>query len=132
MSGLKIAGGILSLAGGALVLLMQILWMMDWGFTLDLLLWMIMPILAVLGGILLLAGKRAGGIIALIVGAIWTTMAILINILLGPLAWMDYLYVFPMFSFFAEFVGFTIWGYIFVEVVLVLVGGILGVAGGKD
>jgi len=131
MSGLKIAGGILSLIGGALVLLMQIIYIMTYAFSWGILIWMILPILAVVGGILLLVRKRAGGVIALIVGAIWLTIAILLNLGLG-MVWMDFLMIIPPFSFFLGYLDFTIWDYLFVEIVLVFVGGILGVAGGSD
>ena len=131
MSGLKIAGGILSLIGGALVLLMQIIYIMTYAFSWGILIWMILPILAVVGGILLLVRKRAGGVIALIVGAIWLTIAILLNLGLG-MEWMDFLMIIPPFSFFLWYLDFTIWDYLFVEIVLVFVGGILGVAGGSD
>ena len=110
---------------------MQIIYLIGYGFSLDLLLWMILPILAVVGGILLLVRKRAGGVIALIVGAIWLTIAILLNLGLG-MVWMDFLMIIPPFSFFLWYLDFTIWDYLFVEIVLVFVGGILGVAGGSD
>jgi len=131
MNGLKIAGGILSLVGAALVLLMQVIYLLTSSFYWQLIIQMILPIIALVGGILLLAGKRAGGILALIVGAIWLAIAILINFDL-VMSWMGYIMLPPQFSFFVYFLNFSIWGYLFVEIVLVFVGGILGVAGGSD
>ena len=131
MSGLKIAGGILSLVGAALVLFMQVLYILTISFDPLIFVYMILPIIALVGGILLLAGKRAGGILALVVGAIWLTMAIF-YILVYSNAWMEYIMLLPQFSFFFTYLHFTIWLYVFVEIVLVFVGGILGVAGGSD
>lgn len=131
MSGLKIAGGILSLVGAALVLFMQVLYILTHTISPMIFLYMIVPVIALVGGILLLAGKRAGGILALIAGAIWLTIAILVNFTVD-VSWMSYLMLPPTFSFFVEYLHFTVWDFLFVEIVLVLVGGILGVAGGKD
>jgi len=131
MSGLKIAGGILSLIGAALVLFMQVEYLWVHLFNWRLIILMILPITALVGGILALVGKRAGGVLALVVGAIWITIAILVNIDLA-MSWMDYLMVLREFSFFYVYLDFTLWHYVLIEIVLVLVGGILAVAGGKD
>ena len=134
MGALKIVGGILAVAGAGLVLFMQILALMDVGFTMNLLYLMILPILALIGGILALAGKRAGGIIALVVGIIWLTIAILLNVdVISPFEeWLQFVIQSPFQSFFIMYVGIVIWGFLTVETILVFVGGILATAGGSE
>jgi hypothetical protein len=134
MGALKIVGGILAVAGAGLILVLQIMELIGYGFTLALFYTMILPIVALVGGILALAGKRAGGIIALVVGIIWVTVAILINldIVTFPLDLYYLLAPIPVFSFFLIYLGFTIWGLLTVETILVFVGGILATAGGSD
>jgi len=134
MGALKIVGGILAVAGAGLVLFMQILALMDVGFTMNLLYLMVFPILALIGGILALAGKRAGGIIALVVGIIWLTIAILINLdIISPFEdWLAFVIQSPFQSFFVVYVGLIVWGWLTVETILVFVGGILATAGGSE
>ena len=134
MGALKIVGGILAVAGAGLVLFMQILALMDVGFTMNLLYLMVFPILALIGGILALAGKRAGGIIALVVGIIWLTIAILLNVdVISPFEeWLQFVIQSPFQSFFIMYVGIVIWGFLTVETILVFVGGILATAGGSE
>ena len=131
MGALKIVGGILSLAGAALVLFMWVIIVLNTGFDVSMLIYLILPVIALIGGILAIAGKRAGGVLALIVGAIWLVIALLINFGVF-MPWMDYLILLPEFSFFVMYLDFTIWDFLFVEIVLVFVGGILAVAGGSD
>jgi hypothetical protein len=135
MGALKIVGGILAVVGAGLILFLEILYLIDWGFSTDLVMAMILPILALIGGILAIAGKRAGGILALIVGIIWLLMAILINIDVLPTLPDEIFFLlvqYPMFSVFAMYADFTIWFYLTVEIILVFVGGILATAGGSD
>ena len=134
MGALKIVGGILALAGAGLILVMQILFIFGFGFDITIVYSMILPILALIGGILALAGKRAGGILALVVGIIWLTMAILLN--LSIISISDDLAAFivqiPSYSFFLVYLGVYIWGLLCIETILVFVGGILATAGGSD
>ena len=136
MGALKVVGGILALAGSGLMLALIIMSGLGGGFGLSHFLVMILPILALIGGILALAGKRAGGVLALIVGIIWVLFAVFANlgILVGDLP-LELIYILlPQvgLSFFLVYVGFTIWGFLTVEVLLVFVGGILATAGGGD
>jgi hypothetical protein len=135
MGALKIVGGILAVAGAGLVLFMVISAIINYGFNTYLGILLILPIVALVGGILALAGKRAGGIIALIVGAIWLIMAILLSLDVLPPMPTELLYLLtqlPSLSFFVVYVDFTIWVFLTVEIVLVFVGGILATAGGSD
>ena len=136
MGALKIVGGILAAAGAGLVLAVLIMAGIGGGFGLPHFLAMILPVLGLIGGILAIAGKRAGGILALIVGIIWLLFAVLSN--LGILVFSFPVELFYILvpqvglSFFAVYIGFTIWGFLTVEVLLVFVGGILAIAGGGD
>ena len=134
MGALKIVGGILAIAGAGLVLFMVIGAIIDFGVSTALIELMILPIVALVGGILALAGKRAGGIIALIVGAIWLLIAILLNVtvIILPVDLYYLLAQVPSLSFFVVYFSFTIWIFLTVEIVLVFVGGILATAGGSD
>ena len=134
MGALKIVGGILALAGAGLVLVVAVLNLIEVGFTTNILFLMILPILALIGGILAIAGKRAGGILALIVGIIWLTIAILINVgVISPFEeWLQFVIQSPFLSFFFLYLGVIVWGSLTVETILVFVGGILATAGGSD
>jgi len=148
MSALKALGGILALVGGALVLLLDLLWL----FSIDvtaifpvtaglfamalavgmepaiLYIQLIVGLIAVIGGILGLAGKRAGGALALIAGVIW---------LIGGFLWGNVVILTPL----SSFLGWTNLIVIStgssaivitVEAILSVVGGIMILPGGKD
>ena len=129
MSALKVIGGILALVGAVFVLITPVLAMIEYGFSMDSLIYLLWPLLALIGGILGLAGKKAGGWLALIVGLIWVIFGVLVMTPVGQ-AWM--LYLITLMPYLTVLLGFTIWGPITIEAVLVLVGGILILAGGDD
>lgn len=133
MGALRAVGGILALIGAALVLFMQVLFILNFGFYGGFILLMILPILALVGGILAIAGKRAGGIIALIVGCLWLVFGILV--FSGVyIPWLsDICFLEPIFSVFLIYLSITIWSiFILVETILVLLGGILATAAKSD
>ena len=69
-----IVGGILALAGGGLTIvaaLMVMSWLsLDPLFTVTFAMTLVLAILAIVGGILLLVGKKIGGILAIIAGGL--------------------------------------------------------------
>jgi hypothetical protein len=135
MGALKVVGGILATVGAGLLTVQLILIGMNYGFIPTLFLALILPILALIGGIIALAGKRAGGIIALIVGIIWLTFAILYNLGFStglPIEILAILAGALEASFFYWQFSITVWVWLSIEVVLVFAGGILATAGGSD
>lgn len=149
MSALKVVGGILALAAGALVLLLDLvllgfplysLFPSTGGFGMQatlvsmepaiLYVQLIVSIVAMGGGILGLIGKRAGGILALISGIVW---------LLGGFLFYYVLILTPLSALFAWTnlpgplsIGGSYALLITFEAVLAVVGGILMLPKGKD
>ncbi|HUY00959.1 MAG TPA: hypothetical protein VMV49_15460 [Candidatus Deferrimicrobium sp.] len=139
MSALKAVGGILALAGGVLVVLLVLDMMIGLGiFTsmymmtyavlvmvygeLFIYINLVIAILAVVGGILALAGKKAGGALALIAGIVW---------LIGGFA--NLAMIFPVSAIYAWTGQLVIGGFLLsIEGILALVGGILALSGGSD
>ncbi|TFG05210.1 MAG: hypothetical protein EU536_02565 [Promethearchaeota archaeon] len=126
MGALKVVGGILALAGGVLVF---IAWITLIGIGMDFLslfslVNLVAIILSIIGGILGIAGKRAGGGLALVGALIWILGIILIYI--DP---MTFLFMLPM-----SWLG----GYIPVDIIIswesliVLLGSIFILAGGSE
>ena len=123
----KLIGGILALAAGAMILIGLFLWMNGDGVTLD------MPIawwniassaVAIVGGILGLLGKKIGGILALIVGALW---------IIGGILAITYVTI----DFVALSVTLYYWIYDFtyvvsIEAIIAIVGGILLLVSSSD
>ncbi len=93
MGALKVVGGIFALAGGALVLIAWIM-LLSIGMEITSLLSLInlaAIALSIIGGIMGLAGSKAGGVLALIGALIWILGLIL--------AWIDpltFLWMIPM------------------------------------
>ncbi len=147
MGGAAKAGGILALIGGALVLLEAILGMLgipifgsifeatQYGLlqasTTYLIIALALGALALIGGILALAEKKAGGVIALIVAIIWIIPGLLL--LFSPLILFQvpFLAFLQPPSFFFAMLGIGIWIFT-IEGILVLVGGILGLTASGD
>jgi hypothetical protein len=126
MGALKVVGGLLALAGGVLVLISWITLVMaylpitsSWS-----LINLVAIVLAILGGILGLAGKKAGGVLALIAALIWILGIILVAIDPVNLSWM-----FPM-SYLSALISLDI--FVTYESVLVLLGAIFILAGGSE
>lgn len=136
MGALRVVGGALALIGAGLIFFMAIIFGIDHGFQLGVILALILPILAMIGGILAISEKKSGGILALVVGIIWLTMAILVNLgflLTLPEELLLFLIPLPGFSVFLVYLGFSIWGFFLtVEVILVFVGGILATVAASD
>ena len=134
MGTIRLVGGILAAVGAGLVILQYIYLMLLVGFDIGFILRMIVPAIALVGGLLAIAGKRAGGIIALIVGLMWFTLALILNLeLISSFEWwVVYFTQFQNSSIFGFHLDFMVWGYLTVETTLVLVGGILATAGGSD
>ncbi len=126
MGALRVVGGVLALAGAALILVEVIIVIMNVGFVADEIMLLLLPIIALIGGILGIANKRAGGVLAMIVGIVWVIGAILFYMLI-PFS----LYLIAAPGWLSVTLGFTIWSFVTIEVVLVLVGGILTIAGGE-
>jgi hypothetical protein len=126
MGALKIVGGIFALAGGALVLIAWItLIQLGMDITSPLSLVNLAAIaLSIIGGILGLAGNKAGGVLALIGAMIWILGIILIYI--DPLT---FLWMIPL-TYLGVWIPFDI--IITYESVLVLLGGIFILAGGSE
>ena len=122
MNTLRLIGGIISIFGAVCVIAPLLIIIFDIGLDTASLILMILPILVVIAGILSIMGKKAGGYIALIVGILWLVIAILLNLGIDP---SFLIYISVLLSSFAEFLGFTIWGFLYVEILLVLVGGLL-------
>ena len=135
MGAAKIVGGILVLVGGAFILILLLMWM---NFLIDgqwdeISCWILNAAicsLAIVGGILGLVGKRSGGILAIIAGAV----AILFGLITVYVTWDMATWPISFFTsillWFPEpthiFAGITI------ESLLILAGGIVIVASGSE
>jgi hypothetical protein len=143
MGAARVVGGILALAAGVLSLLVALdlmigigLFGLTFGYMIQgmaasiypmvLYVQLILAILAILGGILALAGKKAGGIIALIVAIVWlaggfiwtlSTATVFLLPFSAILAWTD------------QIIFMTSGTIISIEAIICLVGGILGMSG---
>jgi len=134
MGAAKITGGILALAGGAFILIMLIVWIdfLTEGPE-EVSCWLLNAAicgLAIAGGILGLTGKRVGGILALVGGAV----AILFGILTVYVTW-DFS-TWPI-SFFTSYLGWFpepehLFAGITIEALLILAGGIVIIASGSE
>ncbi|MHA1650996.1 MAG: hypothetical protein ACTSYB_12445 [Candidatus Helarchaeota archaeon] len=144
MSANKVIGGLLALIGGFMVLLPLLihpivgiqtaisLLSVSFQYFLPWLVIFLISVLALVGGILAMAGKKAGGILALIMGLIIIIFLILPYIIpdLYLITFMAYasgtweLYV-------AGSIGFSFVATIYVslESILILVGGIIAIPG---
>jgi len=146
MGAAKAIGGILGLVSGVLVLLVALDLMIGLGIfgltattmtyaalillygTTVIYINLVIAIIALLGGILGLAGKKAGGGLALAAGIIWLIGGFLIASVpyLLPfsaiMAWTDQIIIISMPNVY----------FISIEAILCLVGGIMILAGGSD
>lgn len=121
----RIAGGILALIGGAMLILkafLTLFWLiLLWPpMALVFMTTLVCGILAVVGGILLLVDKLAGGILALIAGALGIILTFFIAV--PPFGMVDPLLV--LYSFDTGVIG--------IDPLLALVGGIVGIAVGSE
>ncbi len=135
----RVVGGILALAGAALMLIPILpdislyfaLFSVDVMSGLLFLISFILIILALVGGIVALAGKKAGGILALIAGLVFVILGILVAVspmlLLGPVGLM---WIFSWGTT-TIYLGLPLVLYIYMslETILVLVGGIIAIPG---
>jgi hypothetical protein len=133
MSAVKIVGGMLALVGGAFILLQILafwpLFFMGLEETICLIVNLTLTGLAVVGGILGLAGKTAGGILAIIAGALAIIFGIITVYVTGNET------VWPL-SFFTSTLGWFmppehLFAGISIEALLILGGGITIMAGGS-
>ena len=136
MGTLKLVGGIITAATAGLILIMAIRALINGiytGYLHYLLAPMIVTIVVLIGGILAIMGKTIGGVIALIVGVIWLMTAIFLNVEVYPTEdWVLFLMHHADLSFFYVDLDFAVWGYLYVETLMVLAGGILGTVGRSD
>lgn len=147
MGALKVVGGILALAGAALALLVALDLLIGLGIfnymtfggsfhmatallsnNINIYIGLALALLAIVGAILGMAGKRFGGIFALIAGALW---------LLGGLMWLQMPMLAPMSAMLIwtgqiNFMAFPMIYVISIEAILCLIGGILVLAGGSS
>jgi hypothetical protein len=138
MGAVKTIGGVLSLLGGAFVLIAALLAILSvnygtmtlfiyWfsAYPLMIFLSIALGALAIIGGILSMKGKTVGGILALIVGVLW-----LLGGILSPTSDIFLMFLQP--SLIYALISIAIWFPLFIEPILVLVGGILGLVGSSD
>ena len=134
MSAAKIVGGILALAGGAFILIQLLVWLdYLWGDSAEVSCFLLnagITTLAIVGGILGITGRRSGGVLALIGGAV----AIFFGILTVYVTWD--LATWPI-SFFTSSLGLFpepehLFAGITIESLLILAGGITIIASGTD
>ena len=137
MVNLKQIGGIILLACAGLMITTVIVALIQQYYGPSYVLHMVISILygivILLGGILALKGKTIGGVLALILGVLWLSTAILMNVGVYPTAdWVLFIMHMPWSSLFYHFVDITVWGYLFIETLVILVGAILVVIGSAD
>jgi hypothetical protein len=134
MSAGKITGGILALVGGAFILFQALLFIDNIaGFPDEVIGWFVniaICSLAIVGGILGLTGKRAGGMLALIGGA----FAIICGLITVYITWNMTLWPYSFFTstlnLFDE--PYHLFAGISIEALLTLAGGIVIIASGSD
>ena len=133
MVNLKQIGGIILVATVGLMTINAILAIIDGNFSTFFMVQLIYLIVVLLGGILAFMGKTIGGLLALIVGALWLSTAILLNVeVYPPDDWVIYIMHTPWLSFFLYILDIRVWGFLYVETLLVLVAGVLGIVGSAD
>ncbi|MFX1293731.1 MAG: hypothetical protein ACFFD2_02560 [Promethearchaeota archaeon] len=127
MGAAKAVGGILALAGSAMVLIFCLLYMnsaffLGGPFVIGWIINLLLSVLALVGSIVGLAGKKVGGALALIAGLWWLLMDILLTA--GIISGLSFfgIMVIP-YSLFATYVVYI--PYITLESILCLIGGIL-------
>jgi hypothetical protein len=136
-------GGVLALIGGALVLIESLLILMGtalFGTLIEatwllgasmMIIWPILSLLlgvvALVGGILALSGKKVGGVLALIIAILWIIYPLLFQ--LGVFV-PDLVVLTPM-GLLTGLLDFGLWIFT-IEGIIVLVGGILGLAASND
>ena len=133
MSVLKKIGGILALIAGMLIAIYFIWYLLINGFPTDLngiinvILNIALIVLTFLGAVLGIADKRAGGVLLLVIAAIMIAFTLLANYVVA----LEMLRPYTILYF---LVGFDLYAYIFItlEAILILVDGILVIAGGAD
>ncbi|NVM31723.1 MAG: hypothetical protein HWN65_22990 [Candidatus Helarchaeota archaeon] len=145
MGALKTVGGVFALVAGTLNIVVLLLAYMGAAVTPMILIYSlslaVSPIggiiglalngLLLVGGILGLAGKKAGGILALIAAAFIMLEGILISFVFNPFTQPELILMFNPWSFFVGFVGLSI-SFLTIEAILGLLGGIFILAGGSD
>lgn len=138
MSGLKVAGGIVALIGSVLVLLSVILGYLGVislfqsvfaAVPINGIINLILALVALVGAILGMKGKRSGGALALAIGIVFILMGILMLMfeVTNPILALTFM---PA-SLFVGLIGIGLGPATF-EAIMILVGGILILAGGKD
>ena len=133
MVNLKQIGGIILVAVTGLMFACALgAWLVD-GYAEYLWVGMVYLIVLLLGGILAIMGKTIGGIIALVVGALWLSTAILLNVGVYPITdWVLSIMQSPLISLFEWYLNINVWGYLYVETLIVLAGAILVVVDRSD
>ncbi|NVM53707.1 MAG: hypothetical protein HWN66_08385 [Candidatus Helarchaeota archaeon] len=137
MGAAKTVGGILALTGGTLVLIWclivaGIMFAAPTPFIIGWIINLLLAMLGLVGGILGLVGKKAGGALALIAGLVWILLMVLLSmgVFGDPITnWETWAMLAP-YSLFGAYV-YAI-PYITLEGLLCLIGGILILAGGED
>ena len=133
MVNLKQIGGIILVATVGLMTINAVLAIIDGNFSTFFVVQLIYLIVILLGGILAFVGKTIGGVLALIVGALWLSTAIFLNVeVYPPDDWVIYIMHTPWLSFFMYILDIRVWGFLYVETLFVLVGAILALVGSSD
>ncbi|MFX1295770.1 MAG: hypothetical protein ACFFD2_13075 [Promethearchaeota archaeon] len=134
MGTVKVVGGILALAGGAMVLILCLLIAnLYLAGSMEMLLnWIvnfIIAILAIIGSLMGIAGKKVGGILAFIAGLWWTIFGILISANIISMFSSIGMILLP-----ASLIGYYLvpLPYITIEGILCILGGLLLLAGSSD